>query len=138
MNKKTKGVICIVVGSLIALYFFTLGWSIIGGCGLGIIWAGISIIRQKNFEIVQEGLAQDEQDLLPYLEVKVKNCSNKTGEIFITANVYHQNQVITTVTSNTLTVLPNEIGTLKAVIQTPQKDIKKEELTYKIVNVSIK
>lgn len=136
MQKKTKAVIFIVVGVLIALYFFTLGWVIVGGCGLGLVWAGIEILRQKDFQIVEEGLVQQEQDSSPYLEVKVKNLSNKSGEIFITANIYHQGQVITTITSNTLTVPPNEIGTLKAMLQT--KDIPKEELSYQIVNASIK
>lgn len=136
MQKKTKAVIFIVVGVLIALYFFTLGWAIVGGCGLGLVWAGIEILRQKDFQIVEEGLVQQEQDSSPYLEIKVKNLSNKSGEIFITANIYHQGQIITTITSNTLTVPPNEIGTLKAIFQA--NNLPKEELSYQIVKASIK
>ena len=138
MSKKAKGVLFIIIGILIALYFFTLGWVVIGGVGLGFIWGGIEVIREKEFGIVEEGLVQEEQDSLPYLQVKMQNFSNRSGEIFITANIYYQNQIITTVRSNTLTVLPNEIGTLKALIQLPHSNIKREELTYKIVSSTIK
>ncbi len=138
MSKKTKGVIFIVIGVLIALYFFTLGWAIVGGVGLGLVWTGIILIRAKDFTIVEEGLVREESDGMPYLQVKVQNLSKKSGEIFITANIYCQAQIIATVTTNTLTVLPNEIGTLKAVIQLPQNNDKKESLTYKIVSSTIK
>ena len=138
MRKKTKGVLFIIIGILIALYFFTLGWVVISGVGLGFIWGGVEFIRAKDFGIVEEGLLKEEQDALPYLQVKVQNISNKSGEIFITANIYYQNQIITTVTSNTLTVFPNEIGTLKALIQLPHGNIKCGELTHKIVSSTIK
>lgn len=138
MSKKAKGVLFIIIGILIALYFFTLGWVIVGGVGVGFIWGGVEFIRAKDFAIVEEGLVKEEQDALPYLQVKVQNLSKKSGNIFITANIYYQNQIITTVTSNTLTVLPNEIGTLKAFIQLPHSNIKCEELTYKIVSSTIK
>lgn len=138
MSKKAKGVLFIIIGILIALYFFTLGWVVIGCVGLGFIWGGVEFIRAKDFGIVEERLVKEEQDALPYLQVKVQNLSKKSGDIFITANIYYQNQIITTVTSNTLTVLPNEIGTLKAFIQLPHSSMKGEELTYKIVNSTIK
>ena len=138
MSKKAKGVLFIIIGILIALYFFTLGWVVIGCVGLGFIWGGVEFIRAKDFGIVEEGLVKEEQDALPYLQVTVQNLSKKSGDIFITANIYYQNQIITTVTSNTLTVLPNEIGTLKAFIQLPHSSMKCEELTYKIVNSTIK
>ena len=94
MRKKTKGVLFIIIVILIALYFFTLGWVVISGVGLGFIWGGVEFIRAKDFGIVEEGLLKEEQDALPYLQVKVQNLSNKSGEIFITANIYYQNQII--------------------------------------------
>lgn len=135
--KKVVGIILIIVGGFIAFYFFTLGWAVVGGVGLGLVWGGISMMREKNFQIVEEGIVADENGGA-YLQVKVQNLSSRLGEIFITANIYYQNQVITTVTSNTLSVPPQEIGTLTAYIPLNQVTVEITQLTHKIVNSKIR
>ena len=135
--KKSTACLLIIIGSLIALYFLVLGWYIVAGIGGGLIWAGISALQQKNFQIIKEVITKDEKDNFFYLQITVQNISKKTGTIYAVANIYHQAQILTTITSNTLTVLPNEIGILKAIIQINDTTINASELSHKIVNAVI-
>lgn len=136
--KKTTAYLFIVIGSIIALYFLVMGWYIVAGIGGGLVWAGVSTLCAKNFQTIEEIIIKTENDSFPCLQVTVQNLSKKVGTICIFANIYYREQVLTTVTSNTLTVLPNEIGVLKAVIQLNDSTIHIDEISHKIVNAVIK
>lgn len=136
--KKTTAYLFIVIGSIIALYFLVMGWYIVAAIGGGLVWAGVSTLCAKNFQTIEEIIIKTENDSFPCLQVTVQNLSKKVGTICISANIYYREQVLTTVTSNTLTVLPNEIGVLKAVIQLNDSTIHIDEISHKIVNAVIK
>ena len=139
MNKKGLGLLLIVLGVLGGVYLFVLV-GIFGALGLGggLIYAGYKLYTAKNFQLISDKIELNKKSNTLYLEVCVKNLSNKPGEIFVTANIYNKGQLIMTVTTNTLTVMPQGLGKLKAEIDVNIEEINPENITHEIIGSSIK
>lgn len=139
MSKKGIGVILIIVGVLGGMYLFALiglwGAIVFGG---GFIYGGYKLCTAKNFELVSENIIYDKSKNTFCLEICVKNLSNKEGQISVNANIYKKGQLVFTVTTNTLTVLPNEVGKLSADISVNSEGININEITHKIISYTIK
>lgn len=139
MNKKGLGLLLIVLGVLGGIYLFVLV-GIFGALGLGggLIYAGYKLYTAKNFQLISDKIELNKKSNTLYLEVCVKNLSDKPGEIFVTANIYNKGQLIMTVTTNTLTVMPQGLGKLKAEIDVNIEEINPENITHEIIGSSIK
>ena len=139
MNKKALGVVLIILGIFGGLYLYVLV-GLFGsiGFGGGLIYAGYKFCTAKNFELVSEKIVKNKSNDGFCLEVCVRNLSSKEAQIFVNANIYRRQQLVFTVTTNTLTVLPNEVGKLCANINMNPADISIKEITHKIIGSTIK
>ena len=139
MNKKGLGVFLIILGIFGGIYLYVLvGFFGSIGFGGGLIYAGYKLCTAKNFELVSEKIILNKSNNGFNLEICVKNLSNKEGQIFVNANIYKKEQLIFTVTTNTLTVLPNEIGRLNADININPEEVNINEITHKIIGYTIR
>lgn len=139
MSKKGAGILLIIIGIFGGMYLYVLV-GIFGsiGFGGGLIYAGYKLCSAKNFELISEKIIMNKRNDGFCLEVCVKNLSNKEGQIFVNANIYNKEQLIFTVTTNTLTVLPNEIGRLNADININPEEVNINEITHKIIGSTIR
>lgn len=139
MSKKGAGILLIIIGIFGGMYLYVLV-GIFGsiGFGGGLIYVGYKLCSAKNFELISEKIIMNKRNDGFCLEVCVKNLSNKEGQIFVNANIYRREQLVFTVTTNTLTVLPNEVGKLTANININPADININEITHKIISSTIR
>ena len=54
------------------------------------------------------------------------------------ANIYNKEQIILTVATNTLMVMPQETGILRADINVNLEEINIKEITHKIISCTVK
>ena len=139
MGKKGAGILLIVIGILGGVYLWALVgfWGSIGFAG-GFIYSGYKLCTAKNFELVSEEIKISDTNDKLFLEICVRNLSNKEGQIYVSANIYNQQQIILTVTTNTLMVMPQETGILRADINVDIERINVKDITHKIIGCTVK
>ena len=139
MSKKGIGVFLIIIGIFGGIYLYVLVgfFGSIGFAG-GFIYGGYKLCAAKNFELISEKIKTSDANDKLFLEICVRNLSNKEGQICISANIYNKGEIILTVTTNTLMVMPQETGILRADININLKEINFKDITHKIISSTIK
>lgn len=135
MNKGNGlSIFFIVFGILVAIYFFTLGWYIIGGAGCGLIWAGVSHLNSMKVEIVNSEILEDENKRI--IKFLIHNVSNKNGNVNIYVNIIKDNQIIDSMISNTLYL--NSMSQGVAIVDITKFNNDKEKINYNITKIECK
>mgnify|MGYP003293903415 CR=1 FL=1 len=139
MSKKGIGILLIIIGILGGLYLYVLV-GFLGSIGFagGLIYGGYKLYTAKNFELVSEKIKISDTNDKLFLEICVKNLSDKEGQICISANIYNKEQIILTVATNTLMLMPQETGILRADINVNLEEINIKEITHKIISCTVK
>ena len=139
MSKKGIGILLIIIGILGGLYLYVLV-GFLGAIGFagGLIYGGYKLYTAKNFELVSGKIKMSDTNDKMFLEICVRNLSEKEGQICISANIYNKEQIILTVATNTLMVMPQETGILRADINVNLEEINIKEITYKIISCTVK
>ena len=130
--RKGLGVFLIIVGTLIAIYFFTLGYYIIGGLGVGMVVGSISGLNAMRVGIVSSEICEENNKKI--IKVLLQNVTNKNGEVNVYVNILEEGQIIASLVSNTLFLNAQSQGV--AIVDVSNYDIDKEKINYNITRIS--
>ena len=135
MNKKSGlAIVFIILGILIALYFLTLGWYIIGGAGCGLIWVGVSYFNSMKVEIINSEISDSNN--IKVIKFLLQNISNKAGSVNIYVNILKEQKIIASLVSNSLYLNAHSQGI--AIIDISNLDNDKKTINYTITRIECK